>query len=350
MPALAETLPEHWCPACKRDLQSAKTLTEHKTGRKHLKRAYNCGLITASSFFANIPHYSRVIDEEELWDNLASGVYRNNIVLTGAGVSTAAGVPEYRSHGGFFETMARKYADRFPGVSAIPESLFSRGFVEAHPDVWENELLPSIQEMLRDLQPALAHKFCAYLAHQGWLKRVYTQNIDGLHLHPSLNWGDNNDSDRSQDMVVECHGSICEDNLVLYGDALLQRFTDMVSIDFDPQLLIEERVDLMLVIGTSLQVAPFCGLANMAPKYCTRVLINRNLHHCMKTPYGAETWVEAGYKFGNTTTIGSCKSVSLSSHWADRTKIRKKKWRQLLAENDCDAFIQQYADHTGVVL
>ena len=63
-------------------------------------------------------------------------------------------------------------------------------------------------------QPTLAHKFTAWLHQRGWLNRVYTQNVDGLHLHPSLNIPD--------ELVVECHGSLRNpaEPLVLYGDEL----------------------------------------------------------------------------------------------------------------------------------
>merc|ERR1711924_12754 len=34
--------------------------------------------------------------------------------------------------------------------------------------------------------PTSTHWFCSWLHHQGWLKRDYTQNVDGLHLYPEL--------------------------------------------------------------------------------------------------------------------------------------------------------------------
>ena len=251
--------------------------------------------------------------------------------------------------------MGRTYAVKFPGVSAIqPESVFSRAFVQEHPDIWENELLPTLQQAIirPEVQPTLTHTFCAHLAHRGWLKRIYTQNIDGLHLHPSLSRNGTVDTPLlDEDLVVECHGSIrTPGTLVLYGDPLPQRFTDMASVDFHPSLPKEKRVDLLLVFGTSLQVAPFCGWVNMAPKYCTPVLVNRRLQDCIVNPFQASCWVESGYKLRNCTRIGSCRSVSLASHWMDRDKIRKKKWRQLLVEDDCDSFVKQYTAKTGTVL
>ena len=107
-----------------------------------------------------------------------------------------------------------------------------------------------------DAAPTLSHHFGAWLWQKGWLQRIYTQegglrvlkglavtsegveaafpstfslvswpfpgwtpwsvqNVDGLHLHPSL--------ELPRDVVVECHGSMAA-GLVLYGDPLPQHF------------------------------------------------------------------------------------------------------------------------------
>jgi hypothetical protein len=62
------------------------------------------------------------------------------------------------------------------------------------------------------------------------------------------------------------------------------------------------------VFGTSLRVAPFCGVPNLAPKYCHRVLVNRNLADCLvdHTPRNSP---QDGV---NEMSIGSHKAVSLS--------------------------------------
>jgi len=278
------------------------------------------------------------MEEDEFFERLASGTYRNIIVLTGAGISTAAGVPDYRSGGGFFETFQEKYSDTFPDVSATPETLFSRSFVRWQPDFWKTELLPAKQAMFKDLSPTLTHKFCAYMAERGWLKRIYTQNIDGLHSHPSLGI--------DEDRVVECHGSILRGDLVLYGDPLPRRFFDMVSKDFDPSD-IKGRVDLILVMGTSLQVAPFCALPNLAPKGASRVLVNRNLMDCARNSYSASSSsVEAGTIVKMTMKLAGKTAVPLESLWMKRDKIRKKKWTQLLVQDYCDDFVSRFMQKT----
>lgn len=325
-----------WCSICGKDLQSQASLTEHETGRKHLKKAFQLDPTNTASrkrpiSFSALPP----IDEEELFESISHGKYENIVVLSGAGISTNAGVPDYRSQGGFFEEMMQEYTERFPEVNGSPEILFSRGFANRHPEVWKDELLPKKQSFFRGLEPTKAHQFCAYLHHRGWLKRIYTQNIDGLHLHPSLNV--------PPEKVVQCHGSIRQPStLVLYGDKLSPIFSDYVRCDFD--LNSKAPIDLVIVMGTSLQVAPFCGLPNMAPKGATRVLVNRHLNHCLRN-FFSNTGARESVYFSNTITIGGRKNVKLQPLWTDRKS--RKRWRQLLAESDCDAFVERYSHQTG---
>jgi len=332
----------YWCNVCSLDLQSSQALTQHKLGRKHKKLMYRMGLLDhppESSF-------PSITDEEELFQGIVNGKYRNVVVLTGAGVSTAAGIPDYRSSGGFFESLKNKFNGRFPGIEATPEILFSRNFVKQYPDVWENELLPMKQEIFRDLKPTITHKFCAYLYHQGWLKRIYTQNIDGLHLHPSLSLPD--------EKVVECHGSVKREDFVLYGDPLPKSFFELAGDDFRTSSHENnDNVDLVLVFGTSLQVAPFCGLPNKALKGCTRVLVNRRLRYCYRNSFSTSRrrgyYDEGSYGCvkANTTNIGSRKNVQLQSLWLDEKA--KKKWRQLMVEDDCDKFVERFLSFANVI-
>jgi len=73
--------------------------------------------------------------------------------------------------------------------------------------------------------PTVTHKCCVWLYRRGLLKRVYTQNIDGLHLRPSLEF--------PSDLVIECIGSIIgSSTLVLYGNVLPHQFHDCCDADF----------------------------------------------------------------------------------------------------------------------
>lgn len=328
--------PKFWCSVCAKDLQSQSALAEHDKGRKHLNKLLqmdprNAALRKRPLSYETLPP----IEEDELFDSIAAGKYQNIVVLTGAGISTAAGVPDYRSSTGLFDKVLKQYSERFPEVSGSPEILFSRAFANRYPQVWRDEVLPAKQSFFQDVEPTKAHHFCDYLHHCGFLKRIYTQNIDGLHLHPDLNI--------PSSKVVECHGSIRRpETLVLYGDKLSPRFFEQVREDFD--LNTQGPIDLVIVMGTSLQVAPFCGLPNMVPKGATRVLVNQYVSDCLFNSF-SKTRASGNFLQSTTMTIGGRKNVQLRPLWADRKS--RKRWRQLLLETDCDAFVERHCELTG---
>ncbi|KAL7548405.1 hypothetical protein ACHAWF_011694 [Thalassiosira exigua] len=333
-----------WCDVCSLDLQSSSSLAQHRLGRKHTRKEFwksssegNTTSSTSASAFKRPP--SSVLDsltETEVFQGLASNRYSNVVVLTGAGISTSAGVPDFRSPGGVFDTIRQRYGRRFPEVLDHPESALSRGFAIRHPDV--------VDEIRREIKldydrekvlPTKTHEFCAWLHRRGALRRIYTQNIDGLHTHPSLVV--------PPDVVVECHGSLAS-RLVMYGDGLPRRFYDCCDVDFAPKNNKQDsdRVDLLLVFGTSLQVAPFCAVPNMAPRGSARVLVNRDVEVCLSNSFSNRRSNSEGLCQVTNCRIGSRKDVPLRSLWSGREG--NKKWRQLLVEEDCDTFVTRFFD------
>ena len=365
--------PDFWCEICSKDLQSRISLEQHKNGRRHLKRAFRTGKISWTQLTVDdrdqdgggenewrrrnlFPNLLPPLSEEELFDNIIAGRYKNIVVLTGAGISTSAGIPDYRSGGGIFDILTAMKdfpTERFPEIQRLPpELIFSRSFANQHPGVWSKHILPAKQALFpSSLSPTLAHKFCAYLYHRGYLKRIYTQNVDGLHSHPSLNI--------PEKIVVECHGSIHRPNtLVLYGDPVPSNFHDMVNKDFNSNGTSSNgppsTVDLVIVMGTSLQVAPFCCLPNMVPRGSTRVLVNRRIDHCLKNGFSSSAKSSSfssaaddcnGGVSAKTMSIGRRKHVKLEPLWIGREG--RKRWRQLLVESDCDDFAHRYQIRTG---
>jgi NAD-dependent SIR2 family protein deacetylase len=311
--------------------------------------------------------YLPYLEEEEFFENLFKGRYRNIVILTGAGISTSAGIPDFRtSSGGLFDLLKSKLEDDQDSLMldgkrvriCEPEQVLSRIFRNANPSVWQEHILPLLHQAIKldQLEPTMTHRFCAYLAQQGWLKRIYTQNVDGLHTHESLCYRCSTDGEGRQkvaeDFVVECHGSLRRNDMVLYGDPLPQRFSEHITLDFEQDnnkktLLSESNrtVDLVMVFGTSLRVAPVCAVPNLAPKHCHRVLINRAIgtitdHNRKKTPPSMSSAI----------SIGKHKHVTAKSLWDNRTKVRKKRWRQLLVEGDCDDFVNRFCESTGIQL
>lgn len=322
---------EYWCGVCSKDLQSEAALAGHVTGRRHL---YRLGSRPASRLLEVL---QAPLSEEQLFARLARGDFKNVIVCTGAGVSTAAGIPDFRSAGGMFELIRATWSDRFPQVLASPEDLLSRHFAMTYPKEWAGEVEPWLRSLKWcSAMPTETHWFCSWLQRQGWLQRVYTQNVDGLHLHPDLSMPAHS--------VFECHGALRDGSIVLYGDALPSAFDSVCKADF-PTVPREPSVDLVIVFGTSLQVAPFCALPNMAPRGCTRVLVNRELSACMVNAWSRRI-PSGGYynSYENfapaTAHIGDWKNVSLRPLWQDRKASQR--WPQLLVESDSDDFVERF--------
>ncbi|OEU16136.1 NAD-dependent deacetylase sirtuin-2 [Fragilariopsis cylindrus CCMP1102] len=222
---------------------------------------------------------------EELAELIQNGKAKRIIVLCGAGISTGAGIPDFRSPGtGLYDNLS-KY--NLP----YPEAIFDVNYYRKRPDAFvtlAKELWPGIT-----FKPTMTHHFLKVLADKGLLLRIYTQNIDGLEFLAGI----------PDDKLVECHGhfrsACCIDcnkasdiecvkdtitkegktptctycignvkpDIVFFGEDLPDRFHKLLKKDI-PQ------ADLLLVMGTSLQVAPVSMIPDMVR--CNRVLFNRD--------------------------------------------------------------------------
>ncbi len=92
---------------------------------------------------------------------------RRVVVLTGAGLSTASGIPDFRSPGGRWE--------RYQPVP-LPEFLASEGARETY---WRYK--GKTWQLIRAAAPNAAHVALADLARAGRVELLVTQNVDGLH-------------------------------------------------------------------------------------------------------------------------------------------------------------------------
>jgi NAD-dependent deacetylase len=110
----------------------------------------------------------------------ALAMSRHAIALTGAGVSTPSGIPDFRGPQGLW--------------SRVDPELFHISYFMADPlTVWK--LYMELYRVLERAKPNRAHRSLAILEKAGLLKAVITQNIDGLHQKAgSMN-------------VVELHGN-----------------------------------------------------------------------------------------------------------------------------------------------
>ena len=206
------------------------------------------------------------------------------VALTGAGISTESGIPDFRSPGtGLWE---REDPEDFTieSFNRDPHSFYRR----IHP------LLQVIQKAL----PNEGHRTLAALEAQGVLKSIITQNVDGLHqqagsrnvleVHGTFKKGTCHNCHKKNELAdldllltkgkdpdcTHC-GGIVKPDVTLFGEQMPEAF----------QLAHREalKCDCMLVVGSSLQVAP----VGFLPRYAKNlVIINRGT-----TPYDEEALV-----------------------------------------------------------
>jgi NAD-dependent deacetylase len=187
----------------------------------------------------------------------------HTVVLTGAGISTESGIPDFRSAGGLWETYD-------------PMKVASMTTFMYDPSLFWRFHRPRI-DMLSSVSPNPAHAAVAELQRRGIVKSVITQNIDRLHtragvvdvieVHGSLDSGRclrcshvvSIDelcarADGADDGVPRCDcGFQLKSGVVLFGE---QMPMDAIEAAYDAA----ERADVMLVIGSSLQVTPVSQL------------------------------------------------------------------------------------------
>lgn len=106
------------------------------------------------------------------------------VFFGGAGVSTASGIPDFRSVDGL-------YSQQF---DYPPEVMLSHGFYESHPEEFFDFYRAKMVAL--DARPNRAHLKLAELEGEGVLTAVVTQKIDGLHQAAG------------SENVLELHGSV----------------------------------------------------------------------------------------------------------------------------------------------
>eukprot|EP00301_Raphidiophrys_heterophryoidea_P000313 c10154_g1_i2.p1 GENE.c10154_g1_i2~~c10154_g1_i2.p1 ORF type:complete len:294 (+),score=59.26 c10154_g1_i2:64-882(+) len=166
---------------------------------------------------------------------LSRGEFKNVVVLTGAGVSVAAGIPDFRSPGGMYQTLR---PELLTATEAQRESMRDDPSQVVSWDIFSQNQLPYLElrrSFILDIaqnrwKPTLSHYFIRVLHDNGVLRRLYTQNIDGLDNQVGL----------AQDKMVQLHGTLanisCEFCSAPYPSdefrkQVQQRIKDITGID-----------------------------------------------------------------------------------------------------------------------
>ena len=208
------------------------------------------------------------------------------VVLTGAGVSTASGIPDFRGPRGVWTT--NPAAERLSNIDAFTSS------ADVRIGAWQRALALFDNPP----QPNAAHRALASFEHTGKLTALVTQNIDGLHLAAGSN----------PLLVIEVHGHPRATRCLTCGaetptSAILERVragdidphcgetvggvicdgllkTTVVSFgqplpdhDFARAEYLAKTCDLLLCVGSTLAVHPVSGLVPKALSRGARLVI-----------------------------------------------------------------------------
>ncbi|KAJ8695040.1 NAD-dependent histone deacetylase sir2, variant 2 [Pleurotus ostreatus] len=270
-----------------------------------------------------LPQYNTVDDAVQLIQSS-----RRIIILTGAGISVSCGIPDFRSRDGLYASLKDYDLDD-------PQQMFDINYFRENPSIFysfASQIYPS------NFVPSPCHKFIKLVEDRGKLLRNYTQNIDTLetlagvknvlqchgsfatatciqcHTHvpgsaieadimkrrvplcrvcnPSADsnaksspsqtpkkakakhrskkkqrgeW-DSQDEDNSDD--PEYPPGIMKPDITFFGEKLTSDFDHSLEAD-------RSKVDLLLVIGTSLKVAPVADILYHLPHSVPQILINK---------------------------------------------------------------------------
>ncbi|MEU6200008.1 Sir2 family NAD-dependent protein deacetylase [Streptomyces sp. NPDC047061] len=201
-------------------------------------------------------------------------------ILSGAGISTDSGIPDYRGPNGLW----RKDPEA--------EKLVTYEYYMGDPEIRRRSWQMRRKNRTLKAEPNAAHRAVAELEQAGTPVRVITQNVDGLHQlagMPARKVLELHGSARSV-VCTRCHarGSMAdalarveageEDPPCLECGGILKSATVMFGERLDPDVLgealaISKACTVFIAVGSSLQVQPAAGLAGVAADHGARLVI-----------------------------------------------------------------------------
>jgi NAD-dependent deacetylase len=202
------------------------------------------------------------------------------VVLTGAGISTESGIPDFRGPRGLWTK------------NPEAEKMATLQHYVADPEVRKRAWRSRLETVALRAQPNAGHHALVELERQGKLHALVTQNVDGLHQKAGS----------AKDLVIEIHGTLHEVMCLSCGErAPMERALARVeageedppcrscggilksaTISFGQALVWEDleraeraarECDLFLAVGTTLGVYPIAGILPVARQCGARVVI-----------------------------------------------------------------------------
>ncbi|KAJ8605080.1 hypothetical protein CTAYLR_000350 [Chrysophaeum taylorii] len=257
---------------------------------------------------------------------------RDVVVLGGAGMSTSAGIPDFRSPGtGLYDNLQKYDLPR-------PQAIFEISYFRERPQAF--------YELARELWPGAyaptpTHAFIKLLHDKGRLLRCFTQNIDSLESAAGLpadrcvaahgNFDSATCIETGEKVPIEevkqailtdgwrelrdKYGGLVKPDIVFFGEGLPRRFFELAAHD-----LAKARV--LIVVGTSLSVQPFASLVNHVGDDCVRALVNRDAvglrDRRIPAPIAKQLGLGGGFEFRDprnyrdVALLGNCDDVVAS--------------------------------------
>jgi NAD-dependent deacetylase len=202
------------------------------------------------------------------------------VALTGAGISTESGIPDFRGPNGVWT--------KNPQAEKMATLQHYLSDVDVRRASWRNRLeSPALRA-----EPNAGHRALVELERRGKLHALITQNVDGLHqkagsspervieVHGTLHWvicwdcGERAPMERAlarvrageDDPACRTCGGILKSDTISFGQALVPEVIDRA-------LQVAEECDLLLAVGSTLQVYPVANAVPRAAAAGARVVI-----------------------------------------------------------------------------
>ncbi|KAH8868193.1 NAD-dependent protein deacetylase Sirt2 [Schistosoma japonicum] len=290
------------------------------------------------------PPKLKSFDIEGVSQLIQDGKINKIVTMVGAGISTAAGIPDFRSpSSGVYDNLEEF---NLP----TPTTIFSIEYFQHDP----RPFFEIARRLYRpEAKPTLAHYFIKLLHDKGLLLRHYTQNVDSLERLSGL----------PEEKLIEAHGTfytghcikcnkqydfdfmlndimakrvprcpecqnVVKPDVVLFGESMPKKFFKNLTSDLS-------NCDLLIIMGTSLTVLPFCAMIHRVGCDVPRLYINREYNNGSSESSYLK-WGEPGNKrdvfWSGNTDDGVVKISELVGWKDDLLKLKEETDSRLIAQ------------------